>query len=152
MPEWLQVLLGVLIGVLVLWGALIVALWVQQRRLGLDLDRHEIARLAPDVIRLIRRLASDPSVPRAVRWWLAGLIVYLISPIDLVPDVIPVLGQADDAIVVAVVLRFALRHAGREALDRHWPGSEAGLRSVLVLTGLDRAQPGESGGSGGSSS
>ena len=95
-------------------------------------------RLVPDVIRLVKRLAGDPTVPRGTRWWLLGLLGYLLMPIDLVPDFIPVLGYADDAIIVAIVLRFAIRHAGMDAIERHWPGTPAGLRSVLSLAGYGR--------------
>lgn len=135
MPEWLVVVAGVLAGVAALWVALIAVLWWQQRRAGSAVDWRDLLRLAPDVVRLIRRLVVDPTVPRATRWWLAGLLVYLLSPIDLVPDFLPVIGYADDAIVVAVALRFAIRHAGMPAIERHWPGAPEGLRSVLTLVG-----------------
>lgn len=137
MPEWWVIVLGIAGGILLLWVALIVVLWVQQRRSGATTDWRELARLVPDVLRLIRRLIADRSVPRATRWWLIALLAYLLSPIDLVPDVIPVLGYADDAIVVAIALRFAVRHAGMPAIERHWPGTDAGLRSVLSLVGYD---------------
>ena len=127
-------------GVVLLWVALLVVLWAQVRRSGGTIDWREAVRLVPDVVRLIRRLVADGTVPRAVRWWLGGLLVYLLSPIDLVPDVIPVLGYADDAIVVVIALRFALRHAGRDALERHWPGTPAGLDSVLALVGRLRTR------------
>lgn len=135
MPEWLVVVLGVVAGVIVLWVGLIAVLWWQQRRAGASVDWRGVLRLAPDVARLIRRLVVDPTVPRGTRWWLAGLLVYLLSPIDLVPDFLPVIGYADDAIVVAIALRFALRHAGMPAIERHWPGTTEGLRSVLTLVG-----------------
>ncbi|MCW3492109.1 YkvA family protein [Microbacterium sp. SSM24] len=135
MPEWLIIVLGVLGGIVLLWLGLLVVLWMQQRRAGNDVDWREILRLVPDVVRLVKRLASDPAVPRTTRWWLLGLLGYLLLPIDLVPDFVPVIGLADDAIIVAIVLRFAIRHAGMEAVERHWPGSPAGLRTVLTLTG-----------------
>lgn len=138
MPEWLIVVLGVVAGLVVLWVALVVVLWVQQRRSGGSVDWRAVLRLAPDVVRLVRRLVADPSVPRATRWWLGGLLVYLLSPIDLIPDFVPVIGYADDAIVVVVALRFAIRHAGRPAIERHWPGTPEGLRSLLALVGAAR--------------
>lgn len=138
MPEWLIVVLGVVAGLVVLWLALIVVLWVQQRRSGGSVDWRAVLRLAPDVVRLVRRLVADPSVPRATRWWLGGLLVYLLSPIDLIPDFVPVIGYADDAIVVVVALRFAIRHAGLPAIERHWPGTPEGLRSLLALVGAAR--------------
>jgi hypothetical protein len=61
---------------------------------------------------------------------------YLLTPIDLIPDFIPVLGYADDAIIVAIALRSVTRHAGPEALDRHWPGTPAGLATLRQLAGL----------------
>jgi uncharacterized membrane protein YkvA (DUF1232 family) len=138
MPEWLTIVLSVLGGILLLWVVLLVVLWVQQRRAGNDVDWRGILRLVPDVIRLVRRLAADPTVPRGTRWWLIGLLGYLLLPIDLVPDFIPVLGYADDAIIVAIVLRFAIRHAGMDAIERHWPGTPEGLASVLTFVGATR--------------
>jgi uncharacterized membrane protein YkvA (DUF1232 family) len=138
MPTWLEILLGVVGGLVLLWGALVIALVIQYRRAGRRLDWREIARLVPDVVRLVKRLATDQGVPRATRWWLSGLLVYLIIPIDLVPDFIPVVGYLDDAIIVAIALRFAVKHAGMEALERNWPGTPSGLAGLLALT---RAQP-----------
>ncbi len=135
MPDWLIIVVGIVGGIVLLWVALLVALWIQQQRAGSDVDWRSILRLVPDVIRLVKRLASDPTVPRATRWWLIGLLGYLLMPIDLMPDFIPVLGYADDAIIVAIVLRFAIRHAGMDAIERHWPGTPAGLRSGLALAG-----------------
>ena len=133
MPEWAVIVLSVLGGVVLLWLLLLGTLWVQQRRAAKSMDWREILRLVPDVIRLVRRLAADPTVPRGTRWWLVALLGYLLLPIDLVPDFIPVLGYADDAIIVAIVLRFAIRHAGHNAIERHWPGTPEGLASVLAL-------------------
>ena len=138
MPDWLIVVLSVLAGFVLLWLVLVLVLWWQQRRTGSEVDWKGMLRRVPDVIRLIRRLAADRSVPRAARWWLVALLAYLLLPVDLVPDFIPVLGYADDAIVVAIVLRFAIRHAGIDAIERHWPGTPEGLRSVLALAGHGR--------------
>jgi len=71
-----------------------------------------------------------------VRLWL--LLAYLVSPLDLVPDFIPVIGYADDAIIVGLVLRSVIRKAGPEALHRHWPGSDETLTAVMRAVGLDR--------------
>jgi uncharacterized membrane protein YkvA (DUF1232 family) len=84
----------------------------------------------------VRRLAADPVLPRGVRVRLWLLLAYLLSPIDLVPDVLPVIGWADDAVVVALVLRSVVRRAGGDALDRHWPGTPDGLTAVRRLVGL----------------
>ena len=136
MAPWLQILLSVLGGVLLLWLALVAFLWLQQRRTGQTTNWREIARLAPDVVRLIKRLGTDRAVPRGTRIWLLILLAYLLTPIDLIPDFIPVLGFVDDAIIVAVALRYATKHAGAAAIERNWPGTPAGLQTVLTLTGL----------------
>jgi uncharacterized membrane protein YkvA (DUF1232 family) len=123
-------------GVLLLWAVLLVLLAVAARRHGTTICLVDGLRLVPDVVRLVKRLAADPSVSRGVRVWLVVLLVYLLLPFDLVPDFIPVIGVADDAIVVALVLRFATRRAGPEAIDRHWPGTPQGLAALRTLIAL----------------
>ena len=135
-PAWLWTIIGVAAGLVVVWIALVAAIWIQQRRLGTSLDWREILRLVPDVVRLLRRLAADPDVPRGVRWTLGILLGYLLLPIDLVPDFLPVIGFADDAVVVVFALRLAVNRAGRASVEKHWPGSENGLRALLSLAGL----------------
>jgi uncharacterized membrane protein YkvA (DUF1232 family) len=78
-------------------------------------------RILPDTIRLLRRLATDRSIGVGVRVRLWLLFVYLAVPIDLIPDFVPVLGYADDAIIVAAVLRSVVRRAGPDAIRRNWP-------------------------------
>ena len=130
--EWWTTLLAVAGGLLLVWALLLVWLW---RARPEDLTLREALRLVPDLVRLVRRLAGDPQVPRGVRLRLWLLLAYLLSPIDLVPDVVPVLGYADDVVVVALALRAVVRRAGGEALDRAWPGSPAGLEVVRRLAG-----------------
>jgi uncharacterized membrane protein YkvA (DUF1232 family) len=110
-----------------------VALWVTRPD---DLRLRELLRLLPDTVRLLRRLAADGTLPRGVRVRLWLLLRYLALPVDLVPDVIPVLGYADDAIVVAVVLRSVVRRAGSEAVARHWPGTPEGLAALRRVARL----------------
>jgi uncharacterized membrane protein YkvA (DUF1232 family) len=90
----------------------------------------------PDVLRLLRRLAADKTLPRGVRIRLALLLAYLAIPIDVIPDFIPVLGYADDAVVVAIALRSVTRRAGPEAVERHWPGTPDGLAAIRRLAGI----------------
>lgn len=85
---------------------------------------------------LVRRLLGDPALPRSSRLMLVLLLAYLLSPIDLVPDFVPVAGQLDDAIVLALVLRRLVRTAGPELVCRHWPGPERSLAAVLRLSGV----------------
>jgi len=83
---------------------------------------------------LIKRLLGDPRVPRRAKVALALAVPYLAMPFDLVPDFVPVLGQLDDALLVAVVLAYVVRRAGREVVAELWPGSETGLAAVLRLS------------------
>jgi uncharacterized membrane protein YkvA (DUF1232 family) len=117
---WWGLLVGLAAGLLLAWVALIVALVIARPRGGL---LREALRLLPDLLRLLPRLAADRRLPRRVRAGVALLLAYLAFPFDLVPDFIPVLGYADDAIIVAAVLRWVVRQAGVEAVRRQWPGT-----------------------------
>jgi len=132
----IDIVLSVLAGLLILWVVLVGVLWIERRRHPEGASLRELLRVVPDVVRLLKRLACDRTVPVGVRIWLFVLLVYLVSPIDLIPDFIPVLGYADDAIVVALAVRFATHRAGVAAIHRHWPGTPAGLFAVLRLAGL----------------
>ena len=92
-----------------------------------------MARFIPDCLVLVRRLLGDPEVPRTSKLLLGGLVAYLASPIDLVPDFVPVAEQLDDALVVALVLRAVLHRTGEEKLREHWPGPESSLAVLLRL-------------------
>jgi len=130
-----RALLGLGGALLLAWLALILTV-VVARPSG-DLLQQAL-RLLPDLLRLLRRLAGDRSLPRGVRVRLWLLLAYLAIPIDVIPDVILVLGYADDAIIVTAVLRSVVRRAGLEALHRHWPGTDDGLAGVIRLCGLAR--------------
>lgn len=133
----LAVVLEIGVALLALWLVLAAVLWVAGRRLADPPRLREAARLLPDVLVLLRRLAADPELPRGVRWRLGFLLGYLVFPVDLVPDFIPVIGYADDVVVAAWVLRSVVRAAGPEALARHWPGTPRGLSVVHRLAGVD---------------
>lgn len=131
------------LGALVLtWLVLVALLWWAGRREG-TAGLREALRLLPDVVVLVRRLAADRTLPRAVRVALAGLLVYLLLPIDLVPDVVPVVGWADDVLVAVWVLRFVVRRVGEAALAQHWPGTPAGLAVVRRACGGGSRRPAE---------
>lgn len=132
---WQRCLVGGAAGLLVAWLALVGLLLVGRRGTRADAVR-EALRLLPDVVRLLRRLGADPALPRGVRLRLWLLAAYLVMPLDLVPDFIPVVGYADDAVVVAVAVRMAVRSAGQDALTEHWPGTPRGLAVVRRLAGL----------------
>lgn len=130
---WLDALIGIAAALLVSWLLLIVALLLGRPRAAVLADA---VRLLPDLLRLLGRLAADRSLPRAARVRLWLVMAYLAMPIDLVPDAIPVLGYADDAIIVAVVLRSVVRRAGIDAVRGHWPGSADGFAALCRITGL----------------
>ena len=119
-----DLLIGVAVALLLAWLALAVALLITRPRGGL---LREALRVLPDVLRLVRRLAADQTLPRGVRIRLGLLLAYLAFPIDLIPDFIPVLGYADDAIIVTAVLRSVVRRAGLDAVRAHWPGTDDGF-------------------------
>jgi uncharacterized membrane protein YkvA (DUF1232 family) len=133
MPWWAQALISAAAALLIAWLALVAALLIAKPGKAL---LREALRLLPDVLRLLRRLAADRSLPRGVRIRLTLLLVYLAVPIDLIPDFIPVLGYADDAIIVTAVLRSVVRRAGLAAVRAHWPGTDDGFAAVCRLTGL----------------
>jgi uncharacterized membrane protein YkvA (DUF1232 family) len=128
-----RIVAAVAAGLAIAWLAMLVAL-VFVRPKGSQLG--EAMRLLPDTLRLLRRLAADRTLPRGVRTRLWLLLAYLALPIDLIPDLVPVVGYADDAIIVVVVLRSVIRRAGPDAVRRHWPGTEDGLASLWSVARL----------------
>jgi uncharacterized membrane protein YkvA (DUF1232 family) len=127
------VLLSICVGLALAYLVLVAALLVARPRGNL---LTEALRLLPDLLRLLRRMAADSDAPRAVRLRLWLLLGYLAIPFDLVPDFVPVLGYADDAIIVSLVLRSVVRRAGASLIRRHWPGTDDGLAALARLTGL----------------
>ncbi len=137
MDVW-QVIIGVGLALLVGWLALVVTLWIARPTENV---LTESLRLLPDLVRLISRLAKDRSQPRGVRVRLGLLLAYLAFPIDLIPDFVPVLGYADDVIVVLLTLRSVIRLVGEAPLRKHWLGTPAGFEAVLRVTRPRGAQP-----------
>lgn len=86
-----------------------------------------LLRALPDIVRLVGRLALDPVLPRAAKIAIAAAVVYLASPIDLVPDFIPVLGYLDDALLAALLVDGILNHVDRRLVLKYWPGSPESL-------------------------
>ena len=117
-------ILAVVASLVVVWALLLLVLWLVRPR---DVGLRALVAIVPDVLRLVRDLIADRSTPLGVRVALVGLLAWLVSPIDLVPEFIPVLGPLDDVIVAVLVLRYVRRRLGSAELARRWRGSEAGF-------------------------
>jgi len=89
-----------------------------------------LLRALPDVVRLITRLVGDPVLPRAAKIALGAAAVYLLSPVDLIPDFIPLVGWVDDALLAAVLLDGILNWVDRGLVLKYWPGSPASLDTL----------------------
>ena len=94
-----------------------------------------MATFVPDCALLFRRLLGDARVPRRAKVGLALLLASLVSPLDLVPDFIPLVGQLDDAVLVAIAVAYVVRVSGENVVVELWPGSERGLAVVTALAG-----------------
>jgi uncharacterized membrane protein YkvA (DUF1232 family) len=126
---WLGVSLGIAAA---LYAAFLAVLAMR----GRSDEARAWARLAPDCAVVLARLLRDPRVERRHKLMLGALAAYLAFPLDLVPDVLPVVGVLDDAVVAGLVLRrFAAAHP--ELIREHWPGPESSLALVLRLAGAD---------------
>ena len=125
-----QVLIGVGAALLLAWLALLIALLVA--RPGGNVISESL-RLMPDLLGLVARLARDKTLPRGIRVRLGLLLAYLAFPLDLIPDVVPGLGYADDVIAVLWTLRSVIRVVGEEPIRRHWPGTPIGCDALLRL-------------------
>ena len=130
MPWWGWFLVGIAVFVVV-YAAFVFALVLAGRR-G---DARALATFIPDCIVLVTRLTRDPRVPRRRKLLLFALVGYLALPIDLVPDFIPVAGQLDDAIIVALVLRHFIKAGGEPMIRELWRGPQRSLQLILRLAG-----------------
>lgn len=123
---WRNLFLAVAITILV-WATLVGILFLLGRR---TLAR-ELAGLLPTLIHLFRGLLRDPQVPRPIKAVMLLTLVWLASPIDLVPEFVPVVGPLDDLIIAAIALRFALRRTDRSVVERHWRGTPRMLERLI---------------------
>ena len=126
----LTIVAGVIAAVVVLWLVLLICFAIL-RPPGATL--RDAVRIVPDAIRLVHRLARSRELDRAARVRLYLLLGYVAIPIDLVSDVIPVIGYADDAIVIGVALGSVSRRAGPDIVREHWPGTDDGLVLLAQL-------------------
>jgi uncharacterized membrane protein YkvA (DUF1232 family) len=131
---WWQAALLSLAVLMVLWVAFLAFLVIARPDTG---TLSGLPRMLPDTIRLVGRLARDRSIPRSARFPVWALLAYYAMPIDLVPDFLPVIGYADDAILTALVLRRLLRTTGPTKLAEVWPGTPEGLAALSRMLKLE---------------
>jgi uncharacterized membrane protein YkvA (DUF1232 family) len=133
MSWWSWFLVGIAV-LAAVYGAFVVALVLAGRRR----EARTLATFIPDCIVLVSRLARDPRVPRHRKLILVALLGYLALPFDLVPDFIPVAGQLDDAVIVALALRYFVQAGGEPLIRELWPGPERSLALIVRLAGRPR--------------
>jgi uncharacterized membrane protein YkvA (DUF1232 family) len=123
---WLRAVLVAVALMMATWALLVIL----ARRLPPGLLR-DLASFVPDCVTIIRRLRGDPRVPRRAKVVVALAGLWLLSPIDLLPEFLPVIGPLDDVLVVALALRYAARQVPREVLVAAWPGEPRLLERLL---------------------
>jgi uncharacterized membrane protein YkvA (DUF1232 family) len=128
---------GIVGSLVAVWLLFIAVLWVFRPR---DVRLGQLVRIVPDVLRLVRELLSDRTVPFGVRLALVGLFAWLVNPIDLIPEFIPVLGPLDDVVVAVLVLRYVRRRLGDDELRRRWPGTPEGYSLLSGILGRPPAK------------
>jgi uncharacterized membrane protein YkvA (DUF1232 family) len=123
---------GAAVALVALWLLLLLVFWLLRPR---DVPVREVVRVIPDVLRLLRALVTDREVPLDARLVLVGLIAWILSPIDLIPEFIPGLGPLDDVIVAIVAMRYVRRRIGLDGIRARWAGSDDGLRLLVRVIG-----------------
>jgi uncharacterized membrane protein YkvA (DUF1232 family) len=96
----------------------------------------DVARFVASVARLLRGVATDPRVPRSAKVVAVVAAAYVVSPVDLIPDVLPVIGQLDDVWIISRALRHLLRTAGHDVVREHWDGTDEGFAALLFVAGV----------------
>ena len=125
-------IVGVAITVVAVWILLLVVFWVFRPQ---GASVRDIMAVIPDLLRLLRSLFADGAVPADVRVVLIGLLAWIVSPIDLIPEFIPGLGPLDDVIVAIVALRYVRRRVGIGELRRRWTGTNDGFDLLVRVIG-----------------
>ena len=128
----LRPLVALLLGLLALWALLLGLFWLLRPR---GVPVRELVRVIPDLVRLLRALVTDPASPADVRLVLVGLLAWILSPIDLIPEFLPLIGPLDDVLVAVVALRYVRRRLGVDELRRRWPGTPDGFGLLLRVIG-----------------
>jgi uncharacterized membrane protein YkvA (DUF1232 family) len=135
----LPTIAAILLAIALVWVVFLLIFWVLRPK---GVSVRELLGLIPDILRLLRSLIGDSAAPLDVRLVLIGLVAWIVSPIDLIPEFIPVLGPMDDVVVAIVAMRYVRRRVGTVDLRRRWTGSEAGFAMLLTVIGTDRVPDG----------
>jgi uncharacterized membrane protein YkvA (DUF1232 family) len=125
-------IMAIILSLVALWATLLVLFWILRPK---GVAVREIVSVVPDVLRLLRSLIADRTAPPDVRVILVALMAWILSPIDLIPEFIPVLGPLDDVVVAIVALRFVRRRMGIDDLRGRWSGSPDGFALLTRLIG-----------------
>ena len=128
----IAVLVSVVAGLLLVWVLLLVLLWLLRPK---GVPARELLRVVPDLLRLTRSLLTDGDVPLDVRIVVLGALIWVVSPIDPVPEFIPVIGWLDEVIVIVVALRYVRYRLGTTLLRERWQGSEEGFAILTTVMG-----------------
>jgi uncharacterized membrane protein YkvA (DUF1232 family) len=123
---------ALVVALVAIWAGLLVLFWVLRPK---GVSVREMLGLIPDVLRLLRSVIGDRAAPLDVRLVLVGLLAWIVSPIDLIPDFIPVLGPLDDVVVAVVAMRYMRRRLGTEDLRRRWVGTDDGFALLVRVIG-----------------
>ena len=138
-PTWhparvdLRIVVGIVVGILVLWAVLLALFWLLRPK---GVSARELVGVVPDLVRMLRDIVRDPATPLDVRVVLVGLLVWIVSPIDLIPEFIPVLGPLDDVLVAVVALRYVRRRVGVEGMRARWRGTDDGFALLGRVAGF----------------
>ena len=117
-------LIAIGVALVAFWAAMLLVFWVFRPK---GVPVREILGVIPDVLRLLRSLITDRWAPMDVRLVLVGLVAWILSPIDLIPEFIPVIGPLDDVVVAVVAMRYVRRRIGIDELRARWTGTSDGF-------------------------
>jgi uncharacterized membrane protein YkvA (DUF1232 family) len=131
--DYLGPILAAVAVIVAIWIVLVALLWLHRPTRDLAMPA---VRALPDIVRLARNLLADPRTPRRYRVALVVLIVWILSPIDLLPEFLPGIGPLDDIVAAAVILGWVGRGTGPARLRELWPGDAAGFDVVARLLRL----------------
>jgi len=130
----LSLIVAIVVGLVALWAALILLFWLLRPK---DVALRELVRVVPDLLRLLKDVITDSAAPLDVRIVLVGLAAWIVSPIDLIPEFIPVIGPRDDVVVAVIALRYTRRRMGADALRERWRGTPEGFELVTRVIGRE---------------